>query len=51
MALAGAIFTTVEISAQSSGAANALYQGIAAGLLVAAGVGVLGVLTSAVRGT
>lgn len=51
VALAGAIFTTVEISAQSSGAANALYQGIAAGLLVAAGVGVLGVLTSAVRGT
>jgi len=43
--LAGAIFTT-----QLAGdAADALYQGISMGFLVAAGVAVLGIVTSALK--
>jgi hypothetical protein len=45
--VAGAVFTTV-LSGQQ-GAPDALIQAVDAGLLVAAGVSVLGALASAVR--
>lgn len=44
--LAGAIFSTVQTV---SSAPNALYQGIAASFIVAAGIAVVGALTSVVR--
>jgi len=48
--LAGAIFTTVQAQSQAAGLPTAFFEGIRAGFLVASGVAVLGVLTSAVRG-
>jgi hypothetical protein len=48
--LAGAVFTTVQAQAQAAGSATATYDGIRAGFLVAAGVALVGMLTSAVRG-
>lgn len=48
--LAGAVFTTVQAQAQAAGSTTATYEGIRAGFLVAVGVAVIGVLTSAVRG-
>lgn len=44
--LAGAIFSTVQ---SMSSAPNALYQGITASFIVAAGIAIVGALTSAVR--
>ncbi len=49
--LAGAIFTTVQSAAAGSGVNNALIAGIQAAWLVAAGVAVVGALTSAMRGS
>ncbi len=48
--LAGAVFTTVQAQAQAAGSATATYEGIRAGFLVAVGVALVGVLTSAIRG-
>lgn len=48
--LAGAVFTTVQAHAQAAGSATATYEGIRAGFLVAVGVALIGMLTSAVRG-
>ncbi len=48
---AGAIFTTVQSQGQASGAPVALFTGVQAGWLAAAGVAGLGILTSAVRGS
>jgi EmrB/QacA subfamily drug resistance transporter len=48
--LAGAVFTTVQAQAQAAGSPTATYDGIRAGFLVAVGVALLGVLTSAIRG-
>lgn len=48
--LAGAVFTTVQAQAQAAGLAAATYDGIRAGFLVAVGVALVGMLTSAVRG-
>ncbi len=47
---AGAIFTTIQARDQASGAPAALFAGVDAGWLAAAGVAVIGVLASAVRG-
>jgi MFS family permease len=49
--LAGAVFTTVQSAVAGSGANTALIAGIQAGWLFAAGVAVLGALTSAMRGS
>ncbi|MCL4294984.1 MAG: MFS transporter [Anaerolineae bacterium] len=48
--LAGAVFTTVQAQAHAAGSATATYEGIRAGFLVAVGVALVGMLTSAVRG-
>lgn len=48
--LAGAVFTTVQAQAQAASSTTAIYDGIRAGFLVAVGVAMIGVLTSAVRG-
>jgi len=48
---AGAIFTTIQARDQASGASAALFAGVDAGWLAAAGVAVIGVLASAVRGS
>jgi len=48
--LAGAIFTTVQSHGQAMGSLTATFDGISMGFLVAAGVAVIGALTSAVRG-
>ncbi|GIK42179.1 MAG: MFS transporter [Chloroflexota bacterium] len=48
--LAGAVFTTVQAQAQVAGSATATYEGIRAGFMVAVGVALVGVLTSAIRG-
>ena len=48
---AGAIFTTIQAQSAASGASGALFAGVEAGWLAAAGVGVVGVLASAVRGS
>ncbi|MDE3087881.1 MAG: MFS transporter [Chloroflexota bacterium] len=48
--LAGAIFTTIQTSASASGTSAALFAGVQAGWLAAAGVAVIGVMASAVRG-
>jgi hypothetical protein len=47
---AGAIFTTVQAQSAASGAPAALFAGVDAGWLAAAGVGIAGVLASVVRG-
>jgi EmrB/QacA subfamily drug resistance transporter len=48
--LAGAIVTTVLAQGQASGSATALFDGVSAAFLAAAGCAALGILTSAVRG-
>jgi MFS family permease len=48
--LAGAVFSTVQAQAQAAGSATATYEGIRTGFLVAVGVALVGVLTSAIRG-
>jgi hypothetical protein len=48
--MAGAIFTTVQTLGSAAGTSTALFYGIQVSFLVATGVAVLGVLTSAVRG-
>ena len=47
---AGAIFTQVQAQSAASSAAAALFAGVDAGWLAAAGVGIVGVFASAVRG-
>src|SRR5574337_1014168 len=49
--LSGAIFTTGLAHGQASGSTTFLFDAIAASFLVVAGSAVLGVLTSAIRGT
>lgn len=48
--LAGAVFTTVQAQSPAAGSALAITDGVRAGLLLAAGVALVGALTSAVRG-
>ncbi len=48
---AGAIFTTVQAQSAANGASAALFAGVDAGWLAAAGVGIVGVFASAVRGS
>ena len=49
--LAGAVVTTILAQGQASGSTRALFDGVSAAFLMAAGAAVLGILTSAVRGT
>jgi MFS family permease len=49
--LAGAVVTTILAQGQTSGSTTALFDGVSAAFLVAAGAAALGSLTSAVRGT
>lgn len=48
---AGAIFTTVQAQSAANGASNGLFAGVDAGWLAAAGIALLGVFASAVRGS